>query len=78
MGANPPQLHRYLLIKRYCDSLDDRRRKDVLVYAQSGTLALTSNINALIREGAWRDPGEMSFLHFIPPIVVDHSDLDGN
>ena len=76
MGAYPPQLHRSLLIKRYCDSLDDRRRKDVLVYAQSGTLALCSNINALIREGAWRDPGEQSFHQYTPPIVVDHTDLE--
>jgi len=71
VGAFKPQLERYLLVKRYCDGLDDRKRNEVLKLARSQTLVLCAHIRKLIAEGQWRDPGEASFTTYTPPIVME-------
>jgi hypothetical protein len=77
MGVFPTQIERYLLVKRYCDSLDSGKRKDLLVFTKSRTVKLCADIRAVIRDGGWRDPGEPSFFSYRPPIVVeDQADAD--
>jgi len=73
-GAFPEQLERYLLIKRYCDGLEERKRKDVLQFATSRTLLLCATIRQVMKDGGWRDPGEPSFYTYTPPIVVDEGE----
>ncbi|KAK3274842.1 hypothetical protein CYMTET_16981 [Cymbomonas tetramitiformis] len=75
-GAFVAQLERYLLIKRYCDSLEERKRKDLLQFAKTKTLLLCSTIRQVMRDGGWRDPGEPSFYTYTPPIVVEDPSRD--
>eukprot|EP00240_Pyramimonas_obovata_P000249 CAMPEP_0118927864 /NCGR_PEP_ID=MMETSP1169-20130426/5244_1 /TAXON_ID=36882 /ORGANISM="Pyramimonas obovata, Strain CCMP722" /LENGTH=1671 /DNA_ID=CAMNT_0006869721 /DNA_START=246 /DNA_END=5258 /DNA_ORIENTATION=- len=69
-GSFEAQLERYLLIKRYCESLDERKRKDLLQYSKVKTLRLCLDISNVVRDGGWRDPGEPSFYTFTPPPLV--------
>jgi len=71
MGVFPTQIERYLLVKRYCDSLDEARRKDVLQFAKTRTVKLCADVRGVMRDGGWRDPGEPSFFSYRPPIVVE-------
>mmetsp|Transcript_8387 Transcript_8387/g.15900 ORF Transcript_8387/g.15900 Transcript_8387/m.15900 type:complete len:1684 (-) Transcript_8387:1295-6346(-) len=73
MGAFRAQLERYLLVKRYCDSLDDTKRKDLLQFSRTKCVKLCADIRVVIRDGGWRDPGEPSFFSHKPPIVVDEA-----
>lgn len=75
-GAFPAQLERYLLIKRYCDSLDEPKRKDLLQFAKTRTLRLCADVGVVVKDGNWRDPGEPSFYTYRPPIVVEDATQD--
>jgi hypothetical protein len=73
-GAFPAQLHRYLIIKRYIDDQDERKKGELLAAAAAGrkrTLDLAIEVQELVREGGWRDPGEPSFHDYTPPVVMD-------
>ena len=71
MGASPYQVERYLLVRRYADSLDERSRRNLLGVAQVRLLELVHEIQERVDSGEWRDPGEPSFLQHVPPVVVD-------
>lgn len=61
MGGLREQLQRYLLVRRYCDSLDQRRRAEILDLGRQKTLQLVADVARMVAEGQWRDPGERSF-----------------
>ena len=71
IGQIPAQLDRYLLIRRYCDSLEEKERSELLDAAKAKTLALVKTIDRKLVNGEWRDSDEPSFLEYIPPIVVE-------
>lgn len=71
MGASPYQVERYLMVRRYADSLDERSRRNLLGVAQVRLLELVHEIQERVDNGEWRDPGEPSFLQHVPPVVVD-------
>lgn len=66
MGGLREQLERYLLIRRYTDSLETQRRKELLELAKASTLTLESEIKKLQEDGEWRDPGEKPLENFDP------------
>ena len=71
-GAFPDQLHRYLIIKRYIDDQGARTKGELLAAAAAGrrrTLDLAIEVQELVREGGWRDPGEPSFHEYTPPLI---------
>lgn len=73
-GAFPDQVNRYLIIKRYIDDQEERKKGELLAAAAAGrkrTLDLAIEIQELVREGSWRDPGEPSFHDYTPPVVLD-------
>ena len=71
MGASPYQVERYLLVRRYADSLDERSRRNLLGVAQVRLLELVHEIQERVDSGEWQDPGEPSFLQHVPPVIVD-------
>merc|ERR1719231_1817262 len=71
LGNFPAQLDRYLLIKRYVQSLDERQQVELLEVGRKSTLDLAEEINRSIKEGSWRDPGEPSFHNYPPAVVID-------
>jgi hypothetical protein len=71
MGLMPTQLQRYLLIKRYCDSLADGKRNELLEMSGTETLYLVSQIRQMVAQGLWLDVGEPSFTTYVPHIVHD-------
>ena len=71
MGLMPTQLQRYLLIKRYCDSLAEDKLRDLLEMSGAETLYLVSQIRQMVSQGLWLDTGEPSFQTYVPPIVQD-------
>eukprot|EP00899_Mesostigma_viride_P006767 jgi/Mesvir1/16091/Mv08385-RA.1 len=73
-GDVPSHLQRCLLIKRYCDTLNERKRKDLLDFARTTTLSMVGAIQQLINAGEWKDPGEPSFRTYVPPIVSAQDD----
>ncbi|CAG9463280.1 unnamed protein product [Pedinophyceae sp. YPF-701] len=60
-GVMRESLERYLLVKRYVDSLDETRRRSLLEVVKATTLALVVEVGHLVREGAWMDGGEPDF-----------------
>mmetsp|Transcript_19877 Transcript_19877/g.64680 ORF Transcript_19877/g.64680 Transcript_19877/m.64680 type:complete len:1695 (-) Transcript_19877:99-5183(-) len=74
-GAFATQIERYLLVKRYCDGLTDQQRNQVLVVQRSPTLQLCASIRSAEEEGRWRDPGEPSFLVYVPPVVITQTSI---
>ena len=73
MGLMPTQLQRYLLVKRYCDSLSDGKRTELLEMSGTETLYLVAQIRQMVAQGLWLDVGEPSFTNYVPPIVHDVS-----
>lgn len=71
LGLMPTNIHRYLLIKRYCDSLPADKAAEVLEMAATETLYLVSQIRQMVQQGLWLDVGEASFHTYVPPIVQD-------
>jgi len=71
MGLMPQNLHRYLLIKRYCDSLPPNKAAEVLEMSATETLYLVSQIRQMVQQGLWLDVGEASFHTYVPPIAQD-------
>ena len=71
LGASHYQIERYLLVRRYADSLDERSRRNLLGVAQARLLELVHEINERVDNGEWRDPGEPSFQQHVPPVVID-------
>eukprot|EP00951_Prasinocladus_malaysianus_P050146 scaffold677434_cov34-Prasinocladus_malaysianus.AAC.1 len=67
MGLMPTQVRRYLLVKRYCDSLPEGKAAEVLDLAGTDTLYLVSQIRQMIGQGLWLDTGEPSFHTYTPP-----------
>ena len=60
-GYTVRQLERYLLIKRYLDSLDEARRSNLLETVKATTISLFTEIQFLMKEQHWIDPGEPDF-----------------
>lgn len=71
MGLMPTQLQRYLLVKRYCDSLPDGKVNELLEMAGTETLYLVGQIRQMVAQGLWLDAGEPDFAAYVPPIVHD-------
>ena len=70
LGLVVPQVERYLMIKRYSESLSDDERQDVLNVKQIETLLLTKEILSKRASGVWKDEGERSFRDYTPPVVT--------
>ncbi|QDZ17832.1 anoctamin [Chloropicon primus] len=75
LGLVVPQVERYLMIKRYCESLTEDERHDVLNVKQIETLLLTKEILSKRSRGSWKDEGERSFKEYTPPVVTSSSFL---
>jgi hypothetical protein len=71
LGLMHTNLHRYLLIKRYCDSLSADKAAEVLEMSATETLYLVSQVRQMVQQGLWLDVGEPSFFTYVPPIVQD-------
>lgn len=69
LGQVVPQVERYLMIKRFCESLTDDERHDTLNVKQIETLLLTKEILLKKSSGTWKDEGERSFRDYTPPVV---------
>ena len=75
LGLVVPQVERYLMVKRYCESLTEDERHAVLNVKQIETLLLTKEILSKRSRGSWKDEGERSFKEYTPPVVTSSSFL---
>ena len=76
-GSTARNCHRYLLILRYVETLDPQRARAILDIQRTATLALAVQVQQLLDEGAWVDPGEPDFFEWVPPPIPDEFEEEG-
>lgn len=73
MGITTHSCERYLLLRRYYDTLS-REAQSGLVTSNPPTLQVAAKVSEMVRDGRWVDPGEPPQGENPPPAVVSWSD----